>query len=396
MIKVPKLDVVFLDTGLYASEGFTSGLLIFLKNTLKKISHKDMNVGILSCVDYKKAFPVSEQLGLREREDDGVKVFEILMDENCSTDPQALIDNYKSLLEASAPHTIIMNTPAVFLDRQDVEIRELAQSSAQHVVHVLADELFPTSEKHDPSLVERLYSVLSKGEVIGVTARIREVFETASGIRAIPFKTVINIDNIQFSVAEKAPEYIGMVNLHPLKGIQIFNEVAARMPQHKFLVVKNWPDVPEYVPSSSNVEVWDFLNTPADFYKRLKLLMIPSLMQEGPTMVIMEALYNGIPVVANRIGSISEAGEGSAIFINPPLIEDYKMQGTILYPICDTQSFNRACMDYCTAITTVLETYTEQEGQRLKAIAERDIKQGHTIIDGLINRWIENIGKLGM
>jgi len=391
MTSIPKLDVVFLDTGLYASEGFTNGLLIFLKNTLKKISNKNIKAGILSCVSRDKALPHAIQSGLRIRTDDGLPVFEILMDDKDCTDESAIIENFKILLDAASPHTIIMNTPAVFLNQRDVRIRELAQSSAQHVVHVLADELFPTADKHEPALVKRLYDVLKQGEIIGVTARIRNVFETASGIKPLPFKTVINLESIQFNPAERVPEYIGMINIHPLKGIQIFNDIAAKMPEHKFLVVKNWPDVPEYIPSSDNVEIWNFLQSPADFYKRIKLLMIPSLMQEGPTMVIMEALYNGIPVIANRIGSIPEAGEEAATFIDPPIIEDYKMEGTILYPICEQQSFERVCSNYSNAITRVLSSYTPQEGHRLKAIAEKDIQKGHDMIGELIDRWTDNI-----
>ena len=391
MTTIPKLDVVFLDTGLYATEGFTSGLLIFLKNTLKKFSSQGLNVGILSCVNQNNALPQSKHEGLRVRDDNGISVFEIIMNDQDSSNDDIVIKNYNYLLEATKPQIIIMNTPAVFLDHKDILIRELAQKTGKQVIHVLADELFPTIDKHDPTLVKKLYSILSQGEVIGVTPRIRDVFKTASGITAHPFKTVINTNSIQFPTTERTPDYIGMVNIHPLKGIDIFNAVASRMPEHKFLVIKNWPDVPEYIPSSSNVEIWDFRSKPADFYKRLKLLLIPSLMQEGPTMVIMEALYNGIPVIANRIGSIPEAGEDAATFINPPIIKHYQMEGTILYPVCDSISFERTCTEYCDAINRVLSLHTPQEERRLKAIAENDIQKGHDVMQALMNRWISNI-----
>lgn len=51
MQEEPKLDVVFLDPGLYASEGFTSGLLIFMRNVLAKFQEHALKVGIISFVE---------------------------------------------------------------------------------------------------------------------------------------------------------------------------------------------------------------------------------------------------------------------------------------------------------------------------------------------------------
>ena len=158
MTTIPKLDVVFLDTGLYATEGFTSGLLIFLKNTLKKFSSQGLNVGILSCVNQNNALPQSKHEGLRVRDDNGISVFEIIMNDQDSSNDDIVIKNYNYLLEATKPQIIIMNTPAVFLDHKDILIRELAQKtgSNNYIASYRKAKLLVSHQESEMSLKRRL------------------------------------------------------------------------------------------------------------------------------------------------------------------------------------------------------------------------------------------------
>lgn len=374
-----KYDVVFMDNGAYSAEGFTSGLLIFVKNLLSKFEDKKIRTAILSQSNSNENF---SEIAEKHRiyRDSSIDIIEIRSHDASN------LDTYEEVLKKIRPKIIFMNTPAVFLEESDIALRKIANSQCPQVIHILADELFPTSETHESDLVAELYKELAKGEVIGVTARIRNEFRKASGISSTPFKTIISTDKIE--VRHRNPEYIGMVNIHPLKGVGIFNEVAMRLPEHDFKIVKNWPDVPEYRPSSSNVKVIDFLKKPADFYRDLKLLLIPSLMQEGPTMVIMEALYNGIPVIANKIGSIPEAGDNAALYIEPPSILRYDMEGTVMYPRCSQESFEKTVQEYCDGIESVLNNFDDTEANRLKNLAKQDIRAGHDIMDSLVNKWI--------
>ena len=396
MQKEPILDVVFLDSGLYAAEGFTSGLLIFVRNMLAKFQEYNLRVGIISFVEARSAkFWTDHGPGLKFRKDSGLDIYEYLADSSEMTQPYRVLDTIATLLRRAQPHTIIMNTPAVFLDKLDVAVRRLANQFGKKTIHVLADQLFPTQQTHDISLVKELYRELAQGQVIGVTERIRNEFTAASGIICTPFKNLIKTDDIAVNSSEYNPRYIGMVNTHPLKGIEIFDRVAKKLPQHDFLVVKNWLDVPDYLPSSTNVTVKDFVIKPKDFYKSLKLLMIPSLMQEGPTMVSIEALYNGIPVIAHRIGSIPEVGGDAIKFVTPPTIRGNRCVGTVLYPNCTNSSLDLVSNAFCSAIQETLQTMTNTTVEHFKCVARADIIAGQRMMDLLIDGWVKNI-RLGV
>lgn len=72
------------------------------------------------------------------------------------------------------------------------------------------------------------------------------------------------------------------------------------------------------------------------FYGDISLLIVPSLVEEAYTRVVLEAAVNGIPVIANDIGGIPEALGNSGILVQ---ISD------------DTETM---VTDYCIAIARLL------------------------------------------
>lgn len=310
MKQISKLDVVFLDPGMYASEGFTSGLLIVVRNMIHMFQQRNLNVGVLSIVDTQSSkFWSGSAPGLIHRIDAGIDVFEYLIPVQSRDDLGVHEKALKQLLGIMRPGAVLMNTPAVFLSDKDILYRKQANETGGTVIHTLCDHLFPTVAKHGKDLVDRLYAEISKGEVLAVSKKIQAEFLRETGIKAIFFQNPINIKNVDCSTVDRDPRYIGLVNTHPLKGIEIFNRVAAMMPHHEFMVVETWPDVPDYKPTSPNITVRSFFEDPKDFYRNLKVLMVPSLYEEGSAMVTIEGLYNGLPVIANKVGSIPEMGD---------------------------------------------------------------------------------------
>jgi glycosyltransferase involved in cell wall biosynthesis len=104
------------------------------------------------------------------------------------------------------------------------------------------------------------------------------------------------------------------------------------MPTKSFLVVENWPDVPEYIKPSSNVTFSKFLPNIRQLYSKIKILLVPSLWEEGAGRVVIEAMLNGIPVIAHKIGGISEFANGYVHFVTPPPIQKLPLIGTVLTP----------------------------------------------------------------
>jgi glycosyltransferase involved in cell wall biosynthesis len=97
------------------------------------------------------------------------------------------------------------------------------------------------------------------------------------------------------------------------KGNEIITEIAQRMPERSFIVVGGRYD-PRSSVSLKNVECWGHIPEMTRFYREIDLLLVPSLWEEAFARVILEAAVNGIPVIANRRGGISEAlGDGGVL-----------------------------------------------------------------------------------
>lgn len=102
-------------------------------------------------------------------------------------------------------------------------------------------------------------------------------------------------------------EYVTLVNLTVPKGVDVFFELAKRMPDVKFLGVKGgyWKADQREI-SLPNVKIID--NTPnmkEDVYAKSKVVLMPST-YETFGMVAAEAIASGIPVLATPTAGLKE------------------------------------------------------------------------------------------
>ncbi|MCI0459478.1 MAG: glycosyltransferase [Gemmataceae bacterium] len=110
--------------------------------------------------------------------------------------------------------------------------------------------------------------------------------------------------------------YVTFVNPQPHKGVLVFARIAAELGRRR-------PDIPLLVVegrgqadglrhtgldlgASGNVHVMAHTPDPRAFYQVSRLLLVPSLCQESLGRVAVEALINGIPVLASRRGALTE------------------------------------------------------------------------------------------
>jgi glycosyltransferase involved in cell wall biosynthesis len=130
-----------------------------------------------------------------------------------------------------------------------------------------------------------------------------------AGFREDQIAVVPNPTSVRDTTAGRsAGEYVAFAGrVSPEKGVDIFLAAAAQMPDVPFKVAGDGPVLSEMMARApQNVEFlgqlgFDELLT---FYRRSRVLVVPSLGFEPFAMVVVDAMALGVPVIASRIGGL--------------------------------------------------------------------------------------------
>jgi len=108
-------------------------------------------------------------------------------------------------------------------------------------------------------------------------------------------------------------KYITFINPIKEKGVDIFIEIAQRLPDREFLVVDAWRKVElDFPPNVLHLQKQEDMRI---IYGQTILLLVPSICEEAYGRVIVEAGLNGIPTVASDIGGIPEAVHSGGLLV---------------------------------------------------------------------------------
>jgi glycosyltransferase involved in cell wall biosynthesis len=171
--------------------------------------------------------------------------------------------------------------------------------------------------------------------------------------------------------ANFAEGLITMLNPCAVKGISIFLEVAARLPEYRFGVVPGWGTTAadrRALQSLPNVEFLPNARRIDDLLATTRLLLMPSIWYEGFGLIVMEAMLRGLPVVASDSGGLQEAKRGSGYVIPVATIERFEA-------VYDEHAMPKPVSppnDPAPWVTAVVELLSEPEAYARESAASRE------------------------
>lgn len=132
--------------------------------------------------------------------------------------------------------------------------------------------------------------------------------------------------NLFFDTQGDPEGFVTLINAHKVKGLETFLEVARRLPQVRFLLQESWKLKDDALASLQarladlpNVTFRHRVSDMRQVYRQTRLLLAPSVWEEGFGMVAVEAQSCAIPVIASVRGGLPESvGDGGL------LIKDYR------------------------------------------------------------------------
>ena len=156
---------------------------------------------------------------------------------------------------------------------------------------------------------------LRKRKVMAASDYIRKQIETLLGLKAQTWYANTQLAEYAARVPHSGEKTIGYVSSGKHKGDDIVEAIIQKLPHRKFFVAGGRFSL-RHQKAPENLEYLGHLNDMRRFYEKIDLLLVPSIVEESFSRVIMEAATNGIPVIANKVGGIPEALGDSGILMD--------------------------------------------------------------------------------
>jgi len=116
---------------------------------------------------------------------------------------------------------------------------------------------------------------------------------------------------------EPRGDAILFVNPIAAKGINLVAAIARRLPHRRFLIARSWQNqaaFPHVAVSAPNVEFLPNAHDMRPIYARARLVLMPTIMEEGWGRTVSEAQISGIPaIVSDRGGLPDTVGPGGVV-----------------------------------------------------------------------------------
>jgi hypothetical protein len=152
-------------------------------------------------------------------------------------------------------------------------------------------------------------------------SRARELLD----IDTIVWYPVFNLRKRGQRRTDHVTRTIGYYSSGRYKGDVIIDRIMERRCEWRFIVLGRSHTRRSAV-GPPNLHVWGATTDPMGFYDAIDLILVPSVVEEGFSRMVLEACANGIPVIANRVGGIPEAMGNGGVMIDVDLREELDLE----------------------------------------------------------------------
>jgi glycosyltransferase involved in cell wall biosynthesis len=220
----------------------------------------------------------------------------------------------------------IFNTLAPFLDAHKPDLIWAQMEGAREILEIARRKGVPGLYfVHDAEFdADELRTIVEMGcRLVCSSGFLARKALEATGHRA---RVVYPPAELYFGERGDPDGYVTLINAHKVKGLDTFLEIARRLPRVRFLLQESWKlndaalaTLRDRLAGLPNVEFQHRVSDMRAVYRRTRLLLAPSIWEEGFGMVAIEAQSCHIPVIASARGGLPESvGDGGL------LIRDYR------------------------------------------------------------------------
>ncbi|MGU3495493.1 glycosyltransferase [Xanthobacteraceae bacterium A53D] len=368
--------ILHFDVDSFSFEGFSNGATIQYREMLRRFQARGIDCAVVTIGQAASSIWAARRPGPhapRWHMDQGIAVGEYLLDHDPVSAPAPYGQMISRALAETHPDLVIVHTPPARLEEAELALFEiLATTRTQHLCFV-PDGQFPAPGRAAPERLARLQAALAAFDIVAPSRFITEA-ATAAGLG--PCRLFANVfDPRAILAGQRSPDLVTFINPHPMKGVDIFLEIARRLPHRRFQVVRAWPYPPHFSCDLPNVEVRPYTARMAEIWARTAVLIVPSLCPEGFGRIVVEAQLNGIPVIAHAMGGLPEAGGDAAILVPPPT-----PTGDPVLPRITQAERDRSANAFCAHIEAVFagscdDTLARRQAQNWVRRGERDVER---------------------
>lgn len=240
------------------------------------------------------------------------------------TDPSRMHPFLVDQIRKFKPNWILVSSE----DLGQALLKTALQTYAGRVIYLAhTPQVFPfgpASLQPNPAGTELLRQTAA---IVAIGQQTAEYIQQYTGIKPVIIHPPIYSRGPFLNYGRFSEGFITIVNPCAVKGISIFLTLAQQLSGYEFAALPGWGTTDadrKMLEALPNVQLLNPCKNIDEVLARTRILLVPSLWQEGFGLIVVEAMLRGIPVLASNFGGLLEAKLDTDFLLPVRPIEHYE------------------------------------------------------------------------